>query len=60
MHTFDSVTLFGATIADAGKIRLGGAAPTLPTADAGRVRLGGAAPALPTADAGKVRLACRI
>ena len=34
-------------IADAGKVRLGGFAPTLATADAGKVRLGGFAPTLP-------------
>ncbi len=38
------------TIADAGKVRLGGFAPSLApaTADAGKVRLGGFAPALPS------------
>jgi hypothetical protein len=49
-----------AIIADAGKVRLGGYAPTLaPSAvDAGKVRLGGYAPTLAPAavDAGKVRL----
>ena len=44
-------------IADAGKVRLGGCAPSLATADAGKVRLGGCAPSLATADAGKVRRA---
>jgi len=38
-------------IADAGKVRLGGYAPTLPPAiaDTGKVRLGGYAPTLPPA-----------
>ena len=35
-------------IADAGKVRIGGCAPTLATADAGKVRLGGCAPTLAT------------
>ena len=39
-----------ASVADFGKVRLGGYAPTLaPTADAGKVRLGGYAPTLPPA-----------
>jgi hypothetical protein len=38
--------------ADAGKVRVGGCAPSLPpvrisTADAGKVRVGGCAPSLP-------------
>ena len=33
---------------DAGKVRLGGFAPTLSTADASKVRLGGFAPTLAT------------
>ena len=49
------VSLSGAVIADAGKVRFGGNAPALPlvrasaeaSADAGKVRLGGFAPALP-------------
>ena len=41
---------------DAGKVRLGGYAPTLATVDASKVRLGGYAPTLATADASKVRL----
>ena len=49
-----------APVADAGKVRLGGMAPTLnPATDAGKVRLGGAygPDASPhSADAGKVRL----
>ena len=59
------VSLGGAAIADAGKVRLGGHAPSLPpvrisTTDAGKVRLGGHAPSLPpvrisTTDAGKGR-----
>ena len=49
------------SIADAGKVRPGGMAPTLnpSVADAGKVRLGGMAPTLKpasVADAGKVRL----
>lgn len=36
-----------ASVADAGKVRLGGFAPTLSTTDAGKVRLGGFAPPLP-------------
>ena len=42
---------------DAGKVRLGAFAPTLPTtADAGKVRLGAFAPTLPTtADGAKIR-----
>jgi hypothetical protein len=36
------------TIIDAGKVRLGGFAPSLSTADAGKVRLGGFAPSLST------------
>ena len=43
-------------IADAGKVRLGGCAPSLATADTGKVRLGGCAPSMATADTGKVRL----
>ena len=35
------------SVVDAGKVRLGGYAPTLATADAGKVRLGGYAPTLP-------------
>jgi len=65
------VSLGGAAIADAGKVRFGALAPSLPpvrlsaevTADAGKVRFGALAPSLPpvrlsadaTADAGKVR-----
>ena len=41
---------------DAGKVRLGGMAPTLASTDAGKVRLGGMAPTLASTDAGKVRL----
>ena len=49
------ITLGGAATADAGKVRLGGLAPSLPlvrvsseaTADTGKVRLGGLAPSLP-------------
>jgi hypothetical protein len=43
-------------ISDAGKVRLGGFAPSLSTADAGKVCLGGFAPSLGTADVGKVRV----
>ena len=45
-----------ASTADAGKVRLGGFAPSLSTADATKVRLGGFAPSLSTADASRVRL----
>ena len=31
---------------DAGKVRLGGMSPSLPTTDAGKVRLGGMSPSL--------------
>ena len=49
------VTLGVATIADAGKVRVGGCAPSLPSvrvsaeavADTGKVRFGGNAPSLP-------------
>ena len=49
------VSLSGAAIADAGKVRFGGHAPSLPqvrisagaTADAGKVRVGGCAPSMP-------------
>jgi hypothetical protein len=41
---------------DAGKVRVGGFAPTLATADASKVRMGGFAPRLATADASKVRM----
>ena len=49
------VSLCGAVIADAGKVRIGGLSPSLPqvrlsaeaTADAGKVRFGGHAPSLP-------------
>ncbi len=44
--------------ADAGKVRLGGSAPTLATADAGKVRLGGSAPTLATAE-GRTKLETR-
>ena len=44
--------LGGAAIADAGKVRIGGCAPSLPPVsisaiDAGKVRIGGCAPSLP-------------
>ena len=41
---------------DAGKVRMGGFAPTLATVDASKVRMGGFAPTLATADASKVRM----
>ena len=49
------VSLSGAAIADAGRVRFGGHAPSLPAvrisaeavADAGKVRFGGHAPSLP-------------
>ncbi|MCA3351905.1 MAG: hypothetical protein INF97_15030, partial [Roseomonas sp.] len=60
------VSLGGATIADPGKVRIGGNAPSLPPVrisaiDAGKVRIGGNAPSLPPVrisaiDAGKVRI----
>jgi hypothetical protein len=60
------VSLSGAAIADAGKVRIGGLSPSLPPVrisaiDAGKVRIGGCAPSLPPVrisaiDAGKVRI----
>jgi hypothetical protein len=55
LHSMAPVSLGGAATADAGKVRLGGHAPSLPpvrvsaeaVADAGKVRLGGHAPSLP-------------
>ena len=49
------VSLGGAVIADAGKVRIGGLSPSLPpvrisaeaTTDAGKVRIGGLSPSLP-------------
>jgi hypothetical protein len=46
------VSLSGAAIADAGKVRIGGLSPSLPPVrisaiDAGKVRIGGCAPSLP-------------
>jgi hypothetical protein len=52
-NTAPSVRPSDATSGDAGKVRLGGASPSLPirvvsapTADNGKVRLGGASPSL--------------
>ena len=60
------VSFGGAAFADAGKVRVGGMAPSLPpvrisATDAGKVRVGGCAPSLPpvrisATDAGKVRV----
>ena len=46
------VSLAGAAIADAGKVRIGGLSPSLPPVsisaiDGGKVRIGGCAPSLP-------------
>ncbi|MCA3019328.1 MAG: hypothetical protein ING62_11890 [Rhodocyclaceae bacterium] len=66
LPSMKSVSLAGAAIADAGKVRIGGNAPSLPPVrisaiDAGKVRIGGNAPSLPPVrisaiDAGKVRI----
>jgi hypothetical protein len=72
LPSMKSVSLGGVAIADAGKVRVGGFAPSLPplrisaeaVADSGKVRVGGFAPSLPpvrvsakaVADAGKVRV----
>ena len=55
LSSMKPVSLGGAVIADAGKVRVGGCAPSMPqvrvsasaATDAGKVRFGGHAPSLP-------------